>query len=68
MKLLCLLFGHKLPTGYAEGRPYLRLVESVTDGIGRRHANLYVKCDRCNEDWHVANVHLPGREINENRR
>lgn len=65
-KLLCNVLGHKLPTGYCGAPPYLRIgTNIITDGIGRRHASLYALCDRCDEEYHVASIHLPNDEKKE---
>lgn len=61
-RLLCEILGHKLPKGYANGRPYLTIKTVLTDGIGRQHAFLYARCDRCDEEYHVASIHLPEGE------
>jgi hypothetical protein len=58
-RLLCWLFGHKLPKGYAGGRPYLEPYGGSVDGIGREHWRLYARCPRCEQKWHVVNVHGP---------
>jgi len=58
-KTLCKWFGHKLPLGFGGGRPYLRILTTIIDGIGRKHAFLYGECPRCREEWNVANIHLP---------
>jgi len=62
-KMMCEILGHKLPTGYCGSRPYLRVGNNIiTDGIGRRHASLYAFCDRCQEEYHVASIHLPNTD------
>lgn len=56
---LCKIFGHKIPKGWANGAPYFKIDSIVTDGTGTKHAFLYTICDRCNEEYHIGNVHLP---------
>lgn len=58
MSILCKWFGHKLPKGYGGDSPYLSIKGGTIDGIGTRHAFMWTKCDRCGEEYHVANVHL----------
>lgn len=53
-----MVLGHKLPRGYDNDVPYLRITNIVTDGINRQHARLEVECERCGEMYHVANTHL----------
>ena len=59
MSLLCKLFGHKLPQGWAGGVPYLNARGGGTDGIGREHWWLYAECGRCGRNHHFASVHGP---------
>lgn len=59
MKILCKIFGHKLPEGYCGAPPYLRVKTVIIDGIGRKHAYMECACARCGEKYNVANVHLP---------
>lgn len=57
--LLCKLFGHKMPTGYGGGLPYLDKRQSVLDGMGTEHWYLYGDCSRCGETYDIAKVHGP---------
>lgn len=59
MNLNCKLFGHVMPKGYAGDPPYLEARGGSVDGIGREHWSLYARCDRCDDKFHVANVHGP---------
>ena len=59
MKLMCFFFGHKMPKGYAGGKPYLNLSVGVIDGIGRIHGTIMAKCDRCGDCFDVCHVHIP---------
>lgn len=42
------------------GYPFLYYKDGggVTDGIGRQHITLYGKCDVCNKEIRVANIHV----------
>lgn len=61
-KLICTIFGHKMPTGYGGDVPYLRVGGEATDGTGRRHLYMSGICPRCNEFYPIANVHVPERK------
>ena len=64
MAILCSIFGHKKPEGYA-GRPYLSDFAGLTpdfenpwrDGTGRGHVQLYALCPRCRKRYYYASVH-----------
>lgn len=42
------------------GTPYLHYKSGggVTDGIGRKHIDLYSRCDICNKEILVAKIHV----------
>lgn len=48
-----------MPTGWKGGKPYLQPEFYVTDGMGTEHWRLMARCARCDEPFHVANIHGP---------
>lgn len=63
-KILCRLFGHKVPKhGYYLNAPYFRRGHSrVTDGIGRIHQSLSANCVRCEKPFDFGYIHDYKRE------
>lgn len=59
MNLVCGCFGHVVPKGYADAPPYGRVSGGWTDGIGREHWRLEVRCERCDQYFHLASFHGP---------
>lgn len=59
MSMLCKLFGHKIPSGYAGDAPYAKPPPANiwTDGTGRGHVHLYVDCARCGTAFHALSFH-----------
>ena len=63
MSIICALFGHKPVENYSEfsamgGGEYATDVSRpYTDGIGRQHIKLTVKCPRCGERYLGAMIH-----------
>lgn len=60
MNILCKLFGHTISGTYYKPSGYTRCVRATggaIDNIHRHHIELYAECDRCGEQFHVANVH-----------
>lgn len=55
--LMCQLFGHKWEGGWYGSYPYLEAKQGAVDGIGRHHIQLYCKCDRCGNKYHIASIH-----------
>lgn len=39
----CDVFGHKIPSGYCNGTPYLSISTVIKDGIEREHAFICLK-------------------------
>lgn len=65
--ILCKLFGHKPPIyakkgWYSPGKEYGSIINIVTDGIGREHAQIQTRCPRCKELFMICRVHLPKQE------
>lgn len=58
MKLLCKIFGHIVPK-YGKQPVYGRVREGGIDGIGRIHADVLVRCNRCDQEFTVIKIHLP---------
>lgn len=49
---------HKVARYYSQpvyGEP--RFV--TTDGMGVKHYEVWARCDKCDENFHVVNIHLP---------
>lgn len=61
MSILCRLFGHKPEYGYCgvSGTGYFTVRNIIADGIGRFHADLICKCERCGLVYQVGKIHLP---------
>lgn len=59
MSLLCAIFGHRSFNGarYNAGADYGKVSSRGTDGIGREHMVLEVKCPRCGEDNYAGRFH-----------
>lgn len=65
MKFLCKMFGHKRDKGWWGDGLYGEVKMVGTDGTGRRHASIYLECDRCGESYVAARFHpsFPSKAI-----
>lgn len=59
MSLLCRLFGHRIGYYPGHGADYGSVDYCGTDGIGREHWRLAVRCCRCGEQFHGGSFHAP---------
>lgn len=59
MKLLCILFGHRMWHYPGHGGDYGEVRGGYVDGIGREHWQLRVRCCRCGEKFHAGSFHGP---------
>lgn len=59
MKLLCRMFGHKVPRhGYYLNTPYFKRGRNrKVDGIGRIHQSLTTDCERCDSTFMFGMIH-----------
>lgn len=60
MNLLCKLFGHN-PPRYFDDMAYGEVIKCGLDGVGTEHAYVRGQCERCDEDWDIVRIHLPGK-------
>lgn len=60
--LMCRIFGHKAPK-YGNQPAYGRVRPGTIDGVGREHANVIARCDRCDTEYVIIKIHLPKKEI-----
>ena len=62
-RLLCKIFGHRMPLKgwWGDGR-YGRVIGGRTDGTGRKHFAVLLECPRCRESWVVSRFHGADRE------
>lgn len=68
MNIICKLLGHKLPCynskgWYSPGEQYGTMEGGYTDGINRIHVDLYSKCERCGNRFHVMKSHVNNTAI-----
>lgn len=70
MNIICKIFGHQPPVyavkgWYSPGEEYARVIESITDGIGRQHAFVESECPRCHQGFTLCRIHLPVAKLKE---
>lgn len=58
-RIICWLFGHKTIGNFFNGREYMKIVNVITDGVGREHAQLAAECPRCMSIYRAGKVHIP---------
>lgn len=44
--------------GWRNGKPYVWMKHSVTDGIGRIHGDMYATCDKCGKEFLMCKTHI----------
>lgn len=61
MNIICLIFGHRPAFGWyhSEGNGYFDVECGAVDGVGRQHATLYIRCERCSKKYQVGKIHIP---------
>ena len=57
------MFGRKqecnhVARGWRGGTPYVWMNNSVTDGIGRIHGDMYATCDKCGKQFLMCKTHI----------
>jgi hypothetical protein len=63
MKALCKMFGHKRDKGWWGDGLYGEVKMAGTDGTGRRHAAIYLECDRCGDSYVAARFHPASKAL-----
>lgn len=58
MNILCKIFGHKKPSLMPYGEDYMELKCSITDNIGRIHADIYAICPRCKKVYRIGRTYI----------
>jgi hypothetical protein len=58
-RLLCKMIGHVRYAGWWGDALYGPVSGGYTDGIGRSHYQIRLKCDRCGERYTAARFHGP---------